>query len=283
MQHLVRRVWSTSCHLHVGDLAWQRYQHAGREAEWVTAVWEAAGEVVAWGWARPGDGCLELLVDPAWPALAQDVLGWFASVAAVPRLSVTVLDAETHLTAALLAGGYAAVEQPYSFCYLSRDVGDLPPPGTLPCGFVARPMSGEAELAQRVAVHRAAWHPSRVSEASYRQVMAAWPYRRALDWVVQAPDGRFAASCLIWFDEHSRVGLLEPVGTDPQFRRLGLARAVCLAALHALRRSGATMAVVYPVDGHPAYPGAVPLYRSLGFTPYARSVSYVKDLAGLLR
>lgn len=64
-----------------------------------------------------------------------------------------------------------------------------------------------------------------------------------------------------------------PVGTDPRFRR-GLGRAVCLAAMGALRETGARQAVVYPVQGHPSYPGAVPLYRSLGFGPYARTFSY---------
>jgi ribosomal protein S18 acetylase RimI-like enzyme len=66
---------------------------------------------------------------------------------------------------------------------------------------------------------------------------------------------------------------LEPVGTDPRFRRQGLGRAVCLAAMHALRAAGADRAVVYPTFGH-GHPGAIPLYADLGFRPYARSVSY---------
>jgi GNAT superfamily N-acetyltransferase len=110
--------------------------------------------------------------------------------------------------------------------------------------------------ARRVAVHRAVWHPSRVTEASYRNVMTAWPYRGRLDWVVEAPDGRFAAQCLVWLDEHNAVGELEPVGTLPEFRRRGLARTVCLAALHAARDAGARKAVVYPVIGDPKFPAA---------------------------
>ncbi len=84
--------------------------------------------------------------------------------------------------------------------------------------------------------------------------MAAWPYRADLDWIVEAPDGRFVANCLIWLDERNGVGELEPVGTDPQFRRKGLGRAVCLAAMHALRQAGGRQGFVYPVQGHPNHP-----------------------------
>jgi GNAT superfamily N-acetyltransferase len=106
--------------------------------------------------------------------------------------------------------------------------------------------------------------------------MAAWPYRTALDWVVEAPDGRFAAQCLIWLDERNAVGELEPVGTLPEFRREGLARAVCLAALHAAHHAGAREAVVYPVINHPKSAGALPLYRDLGFRPYARTLTFTR-------
>ncbi|WP_414636129.1 GNAT family N-acetyltransferase [Amycolatopsis sp.] len=121
---------------------------------------------------------------------------------------------------------------------MSRPLTDLPQPA-LPAGYRARPIRSEEDLPGRVAVHRAAWHPSRVTTGSYRDVMAAWPCRADLDWVVKTPDGSLVANCLIWLDERNRVGELEPVGTDPRFRRKGLSRAVCLAALHALRATGA--------------------------------------------
>jgi ribosomal protein S18 acetylase RimI-like enzyme len=261
MQRLAQRIWSLSSHCHIGDLAWQRNQHTGREPDWPTALWEDGGEVVAWGWAEL-PGTLDLLVDPARPELAGEVLAWFADVAAPG--TVTVLDAETHVIAALQERGYTPRDSDH-YRYLVRTLNELPPP-TLPDGFRARPVQA-GDLAARVAVHRAAWHPSRVTEDSYQNVMASWPYRPGLDWVIEAPDGRFAASCLVWLDGHNGVGELEPVGTDPEFRRLGLAHAVCLAAMHALRDAGAGRAVVYPVH-------AVPLYAGLGFTQYARTHTY---------
>ncbi|MEV7091969.1 GNAT family N-acetyltransferase [Amycolatopsis sp. NPDC051045] len=273
MQSLAQRIWSKASSLHVEDLAWQRFQHAGREAEWPTVLWEAGGEVVAWGWiSLPGE--LTLLVDPARPQLASEVLGWFEDTAPAAELAVTVLDAEKHVIAALERSGYALQESPVFQSYLSRLLVDLPEP-VVPGGFTVRPV-GPDDLARRVAVHRVVWHPSRVTESSYRTVMAAWPYRGRLDWVVEAPDGRFAAQCLIWLDDRNAVGELEPVGTLPEFRRTGLARAVCLAALHAAHHAGAREAVAYPVIGHPKSVGALPLYRDLGFRPYARTLTFTR-------
>ncbi|MGW3999715.1 GNAT family N-acetyltransferase [Amycolatopsis sp. NPDC004772] len=273
MQDLAQRIWSKSSSVHVGDLAWQRFQHAGREAEWPTVLWEAGGEVVAWGWiSLPGE--LALLVGPARPGLAPEVLAWFEDTASAAELAVTVLDAEKHVVAALERCGYALQESPVFQSYMSRLLVDLPEP-VVPAGFTLRPV-GADDLDRRVAVHRTVWHPSRVTGPSYRTVMAAWPYRAGLDWVAEAPDGRFAAQCLIWLDDRNAVGELEPVGTLPEFRRTGLARAVCLAALHAAHHAGAREAVVYPVINHPKSVGALPLYRALGFRPYARTLTFTR-------
>jgi ribosomal protein S18 acetylase RimI-like enzyme len=108
---------------------------------------------------------------------------------------------------------------------------------------------------------------------SYSNVMDAWPYRADLDWVIQAPKGELASFALAWLDDVNRVGELEPVGTDPIYRGLGLGRAVSLAALHALRNAGAENAVVYP-RGDDAYPIPARLYGGMGFMPRARTVTY---------
>jgi hypothetical protein len=122
--------------------------------------------------------------------------------------------------------------------------GDLPSPD-VPPGFRLRQVEPD-DADRRAQVHRAAFHPSRVSGESYRNVMAAWPHRPDLDLVIEAPDGR-----------------------------LGLARAVSLGVLQALRAASAAQAVVYP-RGDDDYPVPARLYGSLGFTPRARTVTYAR-------
>ena len=109
-----------------------------------------------------------------------------------------------------------------------------------------------------------------MTEASYANVMAEWPYRTSLDCVVEAPDGRFAAYCLVWPEDENAVGELEPVGVREEFRRRGLGAAVCTFALRRLLRGGRAAGDRLLRSPAPA----CDLYRSLGFRRHATLVGY---------
>jgi hypothetical protein len=274
MQALVRRIWSPRCGWHVGDVAWRASSVDGAAAGWRTAIWTEQGRTVAWGWAElagGGTAHLDLVVDPERPELAGDVVDWFDRLTSGG--SCTVLQPEHHLTAALEGRGYTVDSGAPWFTHHHRDLADLEAP-VVPDGFRLRTVRPD-ETAARAAAHRAAWSdlgPSRVTTRSYLDVLSTWPYRRELDWVVEA-GGELVAAALGWLDEHAKVGLLEPVGSAPSVRRRGLARAVSLAVLHAMRDAGATAAVVCP-RGDDGYPIPGRLYRGLGFTPDARTLTY---------
>ena len=272
MQELVQANWSLESRFHVGDLAWQRSQ--GRDEDWPTMLWQSTGETVAWGWAHP-PGHLYLAVHRDRADLADDVLGWFERAAQAEKLSVSVLDKETHLTQALIKRGYRRTETGPFDLHTVLDLDELQPKPLLPTGLLLRSMVEACDVERRVASHRAAWHPSAMTVERYKRVMATWPYDAKLDWMIEVADGHFVANCCLWHDRKNGVGLLEPVGVDPAFRRLGLARAVILNALHALREQGARSAVTYP-RGDEAYPFTKPLYLGLGFKPYARTITFLK-------
>ena len=258
MQQLVQACWRRSKPLaapHVGDLAW--WSRNGTDG---VRIWRDAQEIVAWGWPDADDGSLEFLVDPDRPDLAREVL------AAYPDVEATwALDSDAGKRLAVLEAGFRRNDGAW-FELLGRGLDDLPEPA-VPGGFELRSSRGFAELGARVEVHRAAFHPSRLTRPKYARVTATWPYREELDLVIEAPSGRLAAFCLAWLDEENAVGELEPVGTHPDFRRRGLARAVCLGALRALRERGAATAVVYAAGGDR---GASPLYLALGFERLGR-------------
>ena len=148
----------------------------------------------------------------------------------------------------------------------------------LPEGYRLRHVSSDADLEpdlepdleRRVEVHRAAFHPSKVTVNAYRLLRTLPPYRAELDLVVEAPDGSFAAFALVWLDEQNGVGELEPVGTHPDHQRLGLGKAVCLEACRRLRARGADTAVVYSLHGY----HAGRLYESAGFEVVDRHLEY---------
>jgi ribosomal protein S18 acetylase RimI-like enzyme len=138
-------------------------------------------------------------------------------------------------------------------------------------------MADVDDLTRRVAVHRAAWDGSKMTEARYADIMRTWPYRPDLDCVLESRDGELVASALAWFDPNLALGELEPVGTHRDHRRKGFARAVNLYALQQLRRAGATQAIVGS-RGDDDYPIPKALYRSVGFRELSRQTPYVKNL-----
>lgn len=270
LQQLVQQAWALrgpAWAQHVGDVAWGRFQHVGREPEWRTQLWEEAGSVVAYGWLFKG-GVLDFCVHPAHPELLDAVLDW------ADARSTDVLDGNTDAIATLERHGFgrAADDEPW-FAYLARDLDALPEPDVAQ-GFTLRTV-GPGDVAGRVDAHRSAFAPSRVTVESYRNVMNAWPYRADLDCIAVATDGRIAAYCLAWLDEENRVGELEPVGTHADFRRQGLAAAVCTFALRRLAQEDASLAVVY-ARGDADYPAPKALYESLGFAQHARTIRFTR-------
>lgn len=268
MQWLVQECWTLrgpAWAQHVGDLAWGRFQHTGREPLWRTRLWEDDGRVVAYAWLFEGD-VLDFCVHPDRPELLDDVIAWANAT------ETDTLDSNDDAIAALERNGYerAANDDPF-MVYLARSLDALLEPA-LPEGFELRTVR-DADVESRVEAHRSAFHPSRVTVESYRTVMRAWPYRADLDCIAVAPDGRVAAYCLAWLDDDNRAGELEPVGTHADFRRRGLAAAVCTFALRRLRDEGAELAVVY-ARGDAAYAAPKQLYESLGFRPHACTVTY---------
>ena len=108
-----------------------------------------------------------------------------------------------------------------------------------------------------------------MTESSYAKVRAAWPYRASLDCVIEAPDGTFAAYALLWPEDATGVGELEPVGVRAAFRRRGFGAAVCTAALARWYDEGGRQAIVYCMSD-----GACALYESIGFRRHAKLVAY---------
>ena len=267
MQRLVSESWRRAkprVAPHVGDLDWWMWQFENPDPTKEIRLWFDGDELVGWAWLTPPASLGYHIHPDRGDALLGRMLDWLADCAKergdANELSTWALEHEVSRVALLQRNGYRRTEQHFVHT-LRRLDGEVVAP-VLADGFVVRPIGGEEELGARVAVHRAAFAPSRVTEQSYRNVMRSNTYRPDLDMVVVAPDGTFAAFCLCWFDEQNRVGELEPVGTHPRYRRMGVARAASLAALARLKALGGDAAIVYQSGGDDV---AARLYGSLAF------------------
>ncbi|MER7071370.1 GNAT family N-acetyltransferase [Terrabacter sp. NPDC000476] len=279
MQDLCSRVWSPTSRFHPGQLAWSRYHRpvdpAVLDASEAIALWTAGDRTVAFGWAEAPDW-LELQVDPDHPGLAVDVLEWFEEWSDADEQSAMAVEGDAAVETALADAGFEPRPDDPFFTHHVLDLDALPAARDVP-GYTCRAVRPD-EATERAAVHAAAWSdlgPSRVDATAYRQLGRAWPYRSDLDHVAVDAEGEMVASALVWLDPATGAGLVEPVGCVPGHRGRGLAGAVTLSALHALRAAGGVLAQVTP-RGDDAYPGPQRLYRSIGFRPSARVVTWTR-------
>jgi ribosomal protein S18 acetylase RimI-like enzyme len=108
-------------------------------------------------------------------------------------------------------------------------------------GFEIRSIRGEDEHAARADAARLAFASTLEPEAHrarYLRFMRSPAYEREHDIVAVAPDGTIAAFAIYWPDNELSLGQFEPVGTHPDFRRRGLARAVLHEGLARLAATG---------------------------------------------
>lgn len=84
---------------------------------------------------------------------------------------------------------------------------------------------------------------------------------------VVAPDGSFVSYCGMWQNSATEIALVEPVATDPAYRRMGLGRAAVLEGIRRCGRLGAKKASVG---------SSQQFYYSIGFGPCGTSTFWAK-------
>ena len=219
---------------------------------------------VAWYWP-PGSADGLVRADLEAGQLWDEIYAWQADVAATAEggpvvLSRFAIDGPTPERLRLLRHGFSPTDEALSQWHQVLDGPPLEP--VLPPGYRLRTLAGPDEVEARVAVHRAAFAPSHLTVERYERVMASPHYSIDRDVVVEAPDGTLAAFAIAWFDGRAAVGELEPVGTHPDYRRLGLALAANRFALRILQEAGARDAIVFSQADNAA---SEALYAAGGF------------------
>ena len=77
---------------------------------------------------------------------------------------------------------------------------------------------------------------------------------------VVAPDGNFVSYCGMWYEPEAGFAVIEPVATDPDYRKMGLGKAAVLEGIRRVGVLGATRAFVG---------SSQQFYYSIGLRPYS--------------
>jgi len=153
---------------------------------------------------------------------------------------------------------------------------DVPSPFpviNLPEGFHLTSLAEECDWSK---VHRVIWRgfnhegepPAGEEELESRRKLFDTPKaRRDLKIAVQAPDGNYVAFCGMFYEPTNRFAYVEPVATDPDYRRMGLGKAAVLEGIRRCAALGATVAYVG---------NDLPIYRAIGFKKIYISECWLK-------
>lgn len=282
---------------HVGDLNWWFRNPAIDDPEHWRLWRDGLGRVSAMALAQGGE--LHYTIHPRVKnaALVAEMRAWGqqrlqqearAAESSTYRVLEEAAEDDTARLTSLEGEGYARDEGWHYARYRRALNGPVPAP-RLPEGFSVRHIGGEREAVERAALQHEAFLPFtnkalQQSVLRYRRVMRAPAYDPHLDLVIVAPDGVLAAGCICWLDSVNHVGLFEPVGTRPAYRRRGLATALMLEGLRRLRAQGTTTALVTtlsPGDGDCQVPAEFTasrfIYEAVGFHLLRRVYRYHRD------
>ena len=144
-------------------------------------------------------------------------------------------------------------------------------------GYTIRSMGDTDEHHARCWASWRSFHPNDTAknfeDSWYRNIQRAPLYRRDSDLVTVATSGEIAAFCTIWFDDATRTGFFEPVGTVPEYQRRGLGKSILTEGLIRLYRLGADIAYVASFGD-----AAHALYASVGFEKYRILDPWTKEI-----
>jgi mycothiol synthase len=112
-----------------------------------------------------------------------------------------------------------------------------------------RALGYASEIPERSWVSWRAFHPDEpdanyIGWEWYPSIQRCPLYRRDLDLVALDGDCAMAAFTTVWYDDVTRTGYFEPVGTSPDHQRKGLGKAIMTEGLRCLKNLGALYATV---------------------------------------
>ncbi len=238
-------------------------------------IWEVFDEaqqtpqkIIAVSYTKPLGKCW-LSVDPNYTSFVREIVLWMQNrVKELQgnkeedlKMSFVVDDDDVEFIRVLSDLGFRRGEVEGDKQIRSAD--SPVPPYNLPEGYTIRNAVIEKDYLKYREVQMAVFaHIVSMTKEQLMLYSTASFYREDLDIVAVGPDGRFAAFCTTRIDPLSRIAELEPVGTHPDHRQLGLAKAVICESLKRLKKYKPSIVVIL---GAAPTKGARKLYESVGF------------------
>jgi GNAT superfamily N-acetyltransferase len=235
-------------------------------------IWEHDDRIVAVATYETRPGEAYLIADREHTALKPDMLRYAMDHLSVDgRLLVLLDDSDRPLQRFAFSLGMRPTQDKEANAVL--DIRETPLDYTLPEGFRIVSLADEFDMRK---FNQVLWNgfnhedegPTPTDEASLeeRRVSVSGPHNDLnLKIAMAAPDGAFVSFCGMWLEPGTHNALVEPVATDPHYRRMGCGRA---AVLEGVRRCGALGAKRAWVGSSQQF------YYRLGFVPVSNETKW---------
>jgi ribosomal protein S18 acetylase RimI-like enzyme len=257
---------------------------AGNAGLWV----DAEGELLAWAVMQTPFWTIDYAIHPdASSRVHRQVLAWADKRAHQLRDGpygrscwfVMVFAGQADRIRDLEESGFVSQadvrRDPWSKVLMQRPVRFSVAVQALPVGFRIRSLAGEDEVDAYLGLHRAVFESKNMTAGWRTRILRRPEYLADLDLVAVAPDGRLVAFCICWLGKGPEPeGQIEPLGVHPDYRHLGVGRAILSEGLRRLYLHGAARVHVETDRYRNA---ALQVYEAAGFRIMQEVLVYRKD------
>lgn len=266
-----------SYNYHFGRWDWMKtHSYLDKSGLPKIGLWEKNGSVVAVATYDCSLGKAFLLTLPGYEYLKEEMLLYAKNnLNKDEKFQVIILDGDTHMQNIAAMHGFYPTQDKECDAIYPIDIDNIS--YALPEGFRITSMSETFDLYQYGQVLWRGFNHELNGEGTFvfkEEDRPQWEldFKRPnvnldLKIAVVAPNGDFVSYCGMWQDTKSQSALVEPVATDPAYRKMGLGRAAVLEAVRRCGKLGAKRAVVG---------SSQQFYYSIGFRPYATSTWWMR-------
>lgn len=237
------------------------------------AIWEDSGKIVGVATFEEHPGDAYLLLDPAYPKLRGEMLQYAGEhLRQDGTLRVIIDERDAALQEEAFCRGYRPTQdmennamiplEGYTWAY------------ALPAGFRIVSLAEDGDIRKyNHVLWRGFNHPGIPPQddkwLEERRISLSGPHvKPTLNIAVAEPGGMFVAYCGMWYEPGTDYALVEPVATDPDYRKMGLGKAAVLEAVSRCARLGAKRAYVG---------SSQQFYYRIGFRPCSTKNWWVKN------
>lgn len=230
-------------------------------------IWEDDEKIV--GMVNIEHSCGEafIQVDPEYSYIKREMVDWaskniYETKRDKKRLVIQINEFDEELKEIAESRGFVKIERERPWFTISKfTIPKKFPEIELPEGFKLKSLSEENDLFK---LDRCLWrgfnHPGEPEyKIKEREKMQSAPdFDKELNIIAVAPNGEYVAYSGIWMIPGYKTSYVEPVATDPDYRRMGLGKAAVLECIRRVGMRGAESAIVET---------ALQFYLSIGFRP----------------